>query len=110
MIQKVNIHKIATYTNPVSMCPLKINFCYGSNGSGKTTLSNLLSQDSLPANCSVLWENENKLPLLVYNKKFVDDNFVESKTINGIFTLGQEQKKPKNLSHNNVKKQMTVSN
>ena len=92
MIQKINIHNIATYTNPVSICPLKINFCYGSNGSGKTALSNLLGQDSLPANCSVSWENGNKIPVLVYNKKFVEDNFVESKTINGIFTLGQDTK------------------
>ena len=92
MIQKINIHNIATYTIPVSMCPLKVNFCYGSNGSGKTTLSNLLGQDSLPANCSVSWENGNKLPVRVYNKKFVEDNFVENKTINGIFTLGQGTK------------------
>jgi len=92
MIKEIRIHNIATYTKPITMNPLKINFYYGSNGSGKTTLSNLLCQDMLPTGCNVSWESENKLPVSVYNKKFVEDNFEESKTINGIFTLGQDTK------------------
>jgi wobble nucleotide-excising tRNase len=92
MIREIYINNIATYINPVSIYPRKINFCYGSNGSGKTTLSNILGQNSSSANCSVTWEDGKKLPVLVYNKKFVEDNFVENKTINGIFTLGQDSK------------------
>ncbi|WP_372999776.1 AAA family ATPase [Lutispora sp.] len=92
MIQNIQIQNIATYTNPVSINPRKINFFYGSNGSGKTTLSNFLGLDTFQDGCNVTWEDGRKLPVLVYNKKFVEDNFVENKTISGIFTLGQASK------------------
>lgn len=56
MIQKTKLNSIATYTNPLLIRPLKINFCYGSNGSGKTTLSDLLGGYETSAACSVTWE------------------------------------------------------
>lgn len=95
MIQEIRLHNIATYTKPVTMRPLKINFCYGSNGSGKTTLSNLLGDYETTSESEVTWERNNSLPVYVYNKRFVEDNFGESKKINGIFTLGKETKEDK---------------
>ncbi|HHX59364.1 MAG TPA: AAA family ATPase [Epulopiscium sp.] len=92
MIKQIQINNIATYKKEVLMDSREINFCYGGNGSGKTTLSNLLYHPVPPIDCDVLWENGNKLSVLVYNKKFVEDNFEESKKINGIFTLGQDTK------------------
>lgn len=92
MIKEIFIDNIATYTKPISIEPRKINFCYGSNGSGKTTLANILGQQDLFASCSVTWEGKKKLPVIVYNKKFVEENFVESRSINGIFTLGKDSK------------------
>lgn len=92
MIKDIKIHNIATYSNPLSIQPLKINFFYGSNGSGKTTLTNLLGGYEPSNECDVTWENGNSIPILVFNKKFVEVNFGESPTISGIFTLGQDTK------------------
>lgn len=91
MIQEIKIDNIATYTNPVSIHPLYLNFFYGSNGSGKTTLSNFLGgYGAFPTSCSISWENDAPLKVLCYNKNFVKSNFGESSTLNGIFTLGKD--------------------
>jgi wobble nucleotide-excising tRNase len=70
----------------------KVNFIYGVNGSGKTTISNYLQQMDDPkyASCSLVWENDLPINLLVYNKKFREKNF--SGSIKGVFTLGQATK------------------
>lgn len=92
MIQEINIHNIATYTKPVSMRPLNINFIYGSNGSGKSTLANLLHGDISSAGSNIVWENNNPLQVLVYNKNFVKATFGTSSSISGVFTLGEDSK------------------
>lgn len=89
MIQQIQLDKIASYTNTTSMQPLAINFCYGSNGSGKSTLAKGLSGVFSTPNCDIVWR-PNTLPVLVYNKQFVESNFGES--IGGIFTLGEDSK------------------
>jgi len=91
MIQQINIDGIATYTTPVTMRPLNINFIYGSNGSGKSTLANLLHGNNAYAGSNIVWEN-NQLPVLVYNKTFVEINFDPNALISGVFTLGQDSK------------------
>lgn len=89
MIQELLIHNVATYTNPIEMRPKEINFCYGSNGSGKTTLACVIGRDTHSGNCRRSWQ-QSELPVLVYNKAFVDANFGEH--IGGIFTLGEDLK------------------
>lgn len=91
MIRQINIHGIATYSKPVKMHPLNINFIYGSNGSGKSTLANLLDGNIASAGSNIVWET-NQLPVLVYNKNFIEANFGANTLINGVFTLGQDSK------------------
>lgn len=101
MIKKIKIHKLATYTTPVEMHPLKVNFCFGSNGSGKSTLSNLLGEYETSSGSEIVWESDNQLPVLVYNKRFIEDVFDENKAISGIFTLGKDSKE----AHDFIKEQ-----
>ena len=91
MIQKIQIHNVATYSAPESMQPLAINFCYGSNGSGKTTISNILGQYIPSPKSDIIRSNSIETKTLVYNKKFIQENFKNSNEIKGIFTLGEEQ-------------------
>jgi len=92
MIQNIIIKKTATYDEVGSKLVdlKKINFIYGANGSGKTTLSNFIAdyKDIRYPDCSIVWQYEQTLKTLVYNKEFRDRNF-GSGNINGVFTLGQ---------------------
>lgn len=109
MIEKILIHKLATYSNPVEILPKKINFIYGSNGSGKTTISNLIGNYNTSDDCVIKMKNSSSIKSLVYNKQFVEDNFSQStKSVKGIFTLGEDsiqaQEKLKNLEDENQEK------
>lgn len=55
----------------------KINFIYGPNGSGKSTISNYLQDmnDEKYKDCSVNWDFNNPMELVVYNRHFKDSNF-----------------------------------
>lgn len=77
------------------MRPLNINFIYGSNGSGKSTLANFLHGDISSTGSNIVWENNNSLHVLVYNKNFVDSTFGTSSPISGVFTLGEDSKEAK---------------
>jgi wobble nucleotide-excising tRNase len=91
MINEIKINGIATFTEPATMKPLKINFCYGSNGSGKTTISSVISE--CPATgATVSWSTSDLLQTLVYNRDFVSESFGETSKIGGIFTLGKDSK------------------
>lgn len=70
----------------------KINFIYGANGSGKTTISNFIAEPTLSifSDCSIVWENDQPLEALVYNKNFREKNFGQE--IDGIFTIGSATK------------------
>jgi wobble nucleotide-excising tRNase len=92
MIKEIRLENLATYVSPVIMHPLEINFCYGSNGSGKTTLSNLIGTSDNSIESKVFWHEDKKLQVLVYNKKFVEENFGGDSQIAGIFTLGKDSK------------------
>lgn len=93
MIKKVLLNNAATYKNEV-LEPNKINYLYGSNGSGKTTISRLIKNASKFQGSEVLWDNE-ELETIVYNKDFIDENFANSESIKGIFTLGKDTKDAK---------------
>lgn len=95
MIEQINIKNVATYDNiGVSFENMKlINFIYGGNGSGKTTISNFLMSPSSPifSSCSINWNGEGELPILVYNKAFREANFSTGR-VKGVFTLGKATK------------------
>ena len=98
MIKSISLKNVALYKNEAKIENLnKINFIYGSNGSGKTTLTNFLknTEDFEYKECKIIWENSPK-EILVYNKKFRDDNFSFEKKIPGIFTIGKENIEIKN--------------
>jgi len=95
MIKSINVKDVAIYSNrgiEINNCK-KINFIYGANGSGKTIISNFLSNQADPkfSACSLQWENESTLPILVYNKEFRKRNFGNA-DIAGVFTLGEATK------------------
>ena len=94
MITEIKLANIATY-NSVSFTGLqRQNFIYGANGSGKTTLSNYLMDvsNSSYSDCSITWENNIPLQVLVYNKTFREKNFNSTGKIPGIFTIGEKSK------------------
>ena len=96
MIKKISIKNIASYgeTPAVLETDKKINLVYGLNGTGKTTLSNYLQDQSNAcfSCCSISGLNNEKI--LVYNQKFVSDNFYQD-TQRGIFSLKSENKTAK---------------
>lgn len=93
MITKIAIQNTATYdAEGVTIDNLKkINFFYGANGSGKTTISNILQSPSEYGTCTIEWQDDTPMDTLVYNKKFRDHNFGNTK-IAGVFTLGKATK------------------
>lgn len=93
MITKITLNKVASYKLPTVLdTDKRINLIYGLNGTGKSTLSNFLydENDSKFASCSIV--KDPNLNILVYNQKFIKDNFYESDKIKGIFTLSKENK------------------
>jgi wobble nucleotide-excising tRNase len=92
MIEKIHIKNVATFDNQgVQINDLKqVNFIYGTNGCGKTTFSNFIqdTSDLKFKDCSLAWENNLSLKVLVYNKTFRERNFGQGK-LNGVFTIGE---------------------
>jgi wobble nucleotide-excising tRNase len=90
MIETIEVNNVATYAETQILSNLKkVNFIYGTNGSGKTTISRILDNPNIYPNCNIKWKDNNELPILVYNKDFVNEHFSESKTLKGVFTLGK---------------------
>jgi wobble nucleotide-excising tRNase len=71
----------------------KVNLFYGLNGSGKSTLGNFLQSRTDPAyqKCEISPSNVEH-EIIVYNQKFVRDNFYEIPQQKGIFTLSEANK------------------
>jgi len=92
MLKKISISNVATYpATPQELNDLgKINFVYGSNGSGKTTISRIIAHPEQYASCSTTWEGNLQLQAFVYNRDFVEENFKQTDSIRGIFTLGSD--------------------
>ena len=99
MINKIKLEKIGTYSDSVEINPTEINYFYGSNGSGKTTLSKLIQEPTRYPNCEIDWLNSN-IQTMVYNRDFVKDNFSQSNSIKGVFTLGKETTEAKKIIAN----------
>ena len=96
MITKISIQQVASYGENPSVLETnkKINLIYGLNGTGKTTISKFLQKNDNPnfSNCLIAGLNNEKI--LVYNKKFIDDNFYQD-TQKSIFSLKSENKEAK---------------
>ena len=91
MIEEIVLENIATFREKVIIGNLsKINFIYGANGTGKTTISNFLVEETICNDCNIKWQNE-PIEILVYNKKFKDENFYTD-NLKGIYTFGQASK------------------
>lgn len=70
----------------------KINLIYGLNGTGKSTISNFLYE---PHNSEFILCKKvpaESVPVLVYNQKFIHDNFFVADSLKGIFSLSKENK------------------
>lgn len=95
MINQITIDNIASYKSKnVLNTDKKVNLIYGLNGSGKSTFSNYFYS---PGNieyqqCSHVGDYD---AILVYNQKFIQDNFYAKDTLNGIFSLSKENKEAK---------------
>ncbi|WP_151752479.1 AAA family ATPase [Acinetobacter bereziniae] len=92
MINQITLNNIASYKKAIKLeTDKKVNIIYGLNGSGKSTFSNYFySPGSIEfQNCSHQGQYDS---ILVYNQKFIQDNFYAKDTLNGIFSLSKENK------------------
>ena len=98
---EISLKNVASYKEEAKLqTEKKINLIYGLNGSGKTIFSNYLYRKSKnevgPDTRSQFQEcsdNLNKdVKILVYNEEFIKDNFYETDTQRGIFTLSEKNK------------------
>ena len=92
-ITKIEMGGVASYKGATSLeTDKRINLVYGLNGTGKTTLSNFLYNriDGKYSGCAVFGISSEKV--LVYNQAFIHDNFYETDSLKGIFTLSKENR------------------
>lgn len=97
MINKIVMSNINSYKERAELSANKSAvLIYGLNGTGKSTLSNYLRDiNNLKyKDCSVEGLSDDE-EILVYNQQFVNENFYETDSIKGIFTLSKENKKVK---------------
>jgi len=88
-ITRIAIKNFASFDNQgIEFEPQKINFIYGKNSTGKTTIANVLANISQYPSCNISWQ-QRPLEVLVYNRRFVHQNFGQSSAIRGIFNLGE---------------------
>ncbi len=93
MIETIFLSKTATYGDqPEVLGPLRcVNFIFGTNGTGKTTISRVIADNTDYAACGVAWKDGRSLQTLVYNRDFVERNFIRLAELKGVFTLGEKQ-------------------
>lgn len=94
MITKISLNKVASYKAPAVLeTDKKVNLIYGLNGTGKSTLSDYLLKlsDSKFKDCVIEGLSDDH-EILVYNQSFIRENFFQSESLKGIFTLSKENK------------------
>lgn len=103
----------ATFHN-VSVTPTLINFFYGKNGVGKSTIAR-----EIYANNGVTWadgKSKNDFSVLVYNDDFIKRNFETLDSLNGVFSIGEEdinirnQIEEKTAERNQLREDFTAKN
>ncbi|MEI8614867.1 AAA family ATPase [Shewanella sp. PP-He15 brown] len=95
MITQINFSDVASYRNRTTLnTDKKVNIIYGLNGTGKSTLSNYFYAPDDPKyqDCS---HTVDSCKVLVYNQKFIQDNFYSKDSISGVFSLSKENKEAK---------------
>ncbi|CAD5438422.1 TPA: AAA family ATPase [Escherichia coli] len=95
MINNIVLNKVASYKSKSELnTDKKVNIIYGLNGTGKSTFSNYFYDidNKKYENCSHSGEYDE---ILVYNQKFIQDNFYAKDSLNGIFSLSKENKEAK---------------
>jgi len=94
MINSISLQNIASYPESqpinINLDNKRVNLFYGLNGSDKSTiakyLQDLACSDYLK--CSIYPPQVQK-DILVYNQSFVESNFYEKESQQGIFTIGE---------------------
>lgn len=93
MISKIIMNQVASYKKETKLeTDKKVNIIYGLNGTGKTTISDFLYNRTDPKFSSCSMKISADELLLVYNSSFIQENFYEKPSQNGIFTLSKENK------------------
>ena len=95
---KITLKNINSYGKEPQCLELdkKIGLAYGLNGTGKSTLSNYLYDENSTLrsknykDCHLNGIDQKKL--LVFNQKFIRDNFYDVDTQKGVFNLSRENK------------------
>lgn len=93
MITEIHMDAVASFKQTSSLSTdKKINLIYGLNGTGKSTISNFLyaPDDARFVHCRKV--PRQTPPILVYNQKFIQDNFFVENNLKGIFSLSKENK------------------
>lgn len=97
MITKLSLKSTASFTDTVEFSPNQVNYFFGSNGTGKTTISKLIASPTSFPTCLLTTQNNVELEHLVYNRDFVKENFGQSNSLKGIFTLGKDATEAKKI-------------
>ncbi|MGU3412384.1 AAA family ATPase [Enterobacteriaceae bacterium C34A] len=95
MIKNIVLNEVASYKSKSELnTDKKVNIIYGLNGTGKSTLSNYFYDigNEKYQHCTHSGEYDE---VLVYNQKFIQDNFYAKDSLNGIFSLSKENKEAK---------------
>lgn len=91
MINEVLIKNTPQFKSELKLDNLNaVNFIFGNNGTGKTSISRILEKIDDYSDCSIKWENDIALQIMVYNRDYVENNFFSKENIEGIFTLGSD--------------------
>lgn len=112
MLNTIHMEGVASFKQPVSLnTDKRINLIYGLNGVGKSTISNYLYRSTDPNFSKCHISSAQQLPIFVYNQQFIQDNFYEQNSLQGIFSLSKENKdaESKIKQATSTKEQLEVS-
>lgn len=94
MIDNIKLQNIASYPLSTSVSiainKKRVNLFYGQNGSGKSTIAKYFQdiENIEYADCSIT-PTVTQDDVIVYNQNFVEKNFYEKASQQGIFTIGE---------------------
>jgi wobble nucleotide-excising tRNase len=97
MLTRISIDKVASFKNEAILeSNKKINILYGLNGSGKSTIGRFLRspKDPLYEKCRI--DGAEGAKIIVFNEDFIRENFFESPTVPGIFSLSKKNNDAEN--------------
>lgn len=96
MITKIALKNVASYKQETTLeTDKKINLIYGLNGVGKSIMSKYLQNSTNEefSDCHIAPEiNSDEVEILVYNQKYIEENFYNSPALGGIFSLSKGNK------------------